>query len=378
MVGGRRTLAALVGAVLIVSLAPSGLLAPVSAGGACEGKLPPAEPDKKPGRRLRFGINPAGKAGQLGPEADAARGVPRKTLRALERLRPSGSPFVVRLNRFFWSLGRKGIKLFARKARHYSRHGYKVELQLRYHPRPEQEGRIRKFTRWVRRVVRRFGKIPRVVSLQVTNEVNLTASPDSSDGAYARARDALIRGVIAAKKAVRRQGYRRMKVGFNWFYRTDDANERSFWEYLRDKGGPRFVRAVDWVGLDAYPGTYVPPVVSPGGERGALINALSILRKCYLPIPGIKKKVPIKVEENGYPTGEGRSYERQAEAMRTMVDTIHDFRGTYHVTDYRWFDLRDADTEAPNFQQHYGILEDDYTRKPAFGVYRRLVRKLTR
>ena len=42
-----------------------------------------------------------------------------------------------------------------------------------------------------------------MVGLQVTNEVNFTISPDSSDGAYAGARDALIQGVIAAKDEAR-------------------------------------------------------------------------------------------------------------------------------------------------------------------------------
>jgi hypothetical protein len=59
-----------------------------------------------------------------------------------------------------------------------------------------------------------------------------------------------------------------------------------------------------------------------------------------------------------------------------MVRAVHRFRGTYGVTDYRWFDLRDHRTSSQNFQQHYGLLRDDYTRKPAFAAYRRLVREL--
>ena len=53
-----------------------------------------------------------------------------------------------------------------------------------------------------------------------------------------------------------------------------------------------------------------------------------------------------------------------------MVGAVNDFRGTYDVTDYRWFDLRDHDTASPNFQQHYGLLRDDYSPKPAFEAYR--------
>jgi hypothetical protein len=86
----------------------------------------------------------------------------------------------------------------------------------------------------------------------------------------------------------------------------------------------------------------------------------------------------MRVEENGWPTQPpARSYAEQAEALRLMVRAVHDFRGTYHVTDYRWFNLRDGDTASPMLFQHFGLLEDDYDRKPAFPAYRALVRELT-
>ena len=73
----------------------------------------------------------------------------------------------------------------------------------------------------MREVVRRFGANPRVVALQIANEVNLTFSQDSSDGAYDGAREALVQGVIAAKDEARRRGLDRLEIGFNWAYRTD-------------------------------------------------------------------------------------------------------------------------------------------------------------
>jgi hypothetical protein len=77
-----------------------------------------------------------------------------------------------------------------------------------------------------------------VWGLQVTNEVNFTVSPDSSDGAYAGARDALIAGVEAAHAEAAQRGFRRLRIGFNWFYRMDPASEAGFWTYLHDHGGP--------------------------------------------------------------------------------------------------------------------------------------------
>jgi hypothetical protein len=63
--------------------------------------------------------------------------------------------------------------------------------------------------------------------------------------------------------------------------------------------------------------------------------------------------------------------------MRTLVGAVNDFRGTYDVSDYRWFNLRDGDSTSPNFQVRYGLMHDDYGEKPAFAVYRDLISKLS-
>ena len=348
---------------------------PVCARNLQADQVPPS-PEKRP---LRFGITPGVQTGQLGGGAVPPRlpEDPAKTLGALGRLKPADAPFVLRLHRFFWSDGEQGVRDFLALKDRYTRAGYFVELQLRYHPNAQQEGDIAAWTDHVRDVVRRFGDDPRVVAIQVTNEVNLTFSPDSSDGSYARAKDALIEGVIAAQAEKRRLGYRQLQIGFNWAYRSTPDEERAFWEYLRDHGGPRFVQALDWIALDVYPGTFFPPVNTPGGERDALVNAMSALRECYAPVAGIPGTVPLHIEENGFPTSEpARTYARQAQIAENMIRTFHDYSGNYNLHDYRWFNLRDGDSTSPNFQQQYGIMRDDYTPKPAFDVYARLVGEL--
>ncbi len=368
--------------IAVVVLALSLALAPSAAAqlpNICLGDTGAAGVEKAPGELLRFGITPAGEAGALGPPVPAVPGSTAQDLAALSALRPAGGPFVIRLNRFFWSRGEEGIQHFERLARTFTDAGYLVELQLRYHPSPEQEGRIDLWTAFVREVVRRFGPNRRVVALQVTNEVNLTFSPDSSDGAYRGARDALIEGVKAADHETRVRGYEHLGVGFNWVYRLDPFTEASFWGYLRDHGGSAFTAAVDWVGLDAYPGTFFPPIeLLPGGFRDGMVNAMSVLRECFLPIAGIGAGTPIHVEENGYPTGLLRSEAQQVEAMREMVGAVHDFRGTYNVSDYRWFDLRDHASTSLNFQHQYGLLKDDYSPKPGFRAYADLAGSLSR
>ena len=368
-------------AVLFAAVASCSAFAPAAGAqsSSCTGEIDSAGVPQKPGLNVRFGIGPLVQAGQIGPTAaPAVPEQPERTHAALERLRPPGRPFVLRLNRFFWSDGEAAFRRYLALTDRFTSRGYLVELQVRYHPSEAQEGDISAWTRHVREVVRRFGANPRVVALQIANEVNLTFSADSSDGAYEGAREALVQGVIAAKDEARRRGLDRLEIGFNWAYRTDPASEESFWRSLRDRGGRPFVAAVDWIGLDAYPGTVFPPAEATTADyRDGMVNAMSTLR-CFAAVPAIPASVPMKVEENGWPTFPGRSREMQAAVLDVMVNAVHDFRGTYNVTDYRWFNLRDGDTSSPQPFQHFGLLDSSYVEKPAFEVYRRLVDRLAR
>jgi hypothetical protein len=354
--------------------APTGAAAQENFG--CAGDLPSNTDPQSRGSLLRFGVTPSGAAGQIGPlpspfEPDRTD----KILEAIGRLRYRRE-LVLHLYTAFRAADKPGDNPdLAGLVDLYTRQGYPVEIVLRY--RPDKEGGdVPGYVRFVRHAVQQFGRNPKVVAIQVTNEVNLTFSPDSSDGAYPGARDALLQGVIGASHEAARRRFRQIEIGFNWFYRTDPSNERSLWEYIRDRGGAPFRAALDWVGLDAYPGTFFPPTTTPLAPRDAIVNALSTLRECYMDLAGIADSVPIHVTENGFPTGPGRSYADQARLLEEMVRAVHDYRGNYNVTDYRWFNLRDADTESPNFQQQYGLMTDVYADKPAFGVYHRLIGRL--
>ena len=348
----------------------------------CTGETSSANVEQKPGKPLRFGITPGVQTGQLGsgPQPPRTPEDPAQQVAALHKLvrDPARKPFVLRLHRFFWSDGEPGVQHFLELADRYTREGFLVELQLRYHPSAEQEGDIAAWTAFVRQVVDRFGPNRRVVGIQVTNEVNLPFSPDSSDGAYDGGREALVQGVIAAKDEARKRGFDQLEIGFNWAYRSTPQEDDAFWAYLRDNGGPQFVGSLDWLGLDAYPGTFFPPAEAPGRERDGMVNAMSSIR-CFAARANIPETTPIHIEENGFPTSDSpdRSEQRQVDVMKTLIAAVQDFRGTYNISDYRWFNLRDGNTQSPNFQVRYGLLRDDYTEKPAFGVYRDLVSELS-
>jgi hypothetical protein len=368
----------------VTLLATVVLAAPASAaaaGSPCEGDLPApgAQLPKPSGEALRFGIYPGGTAGQVGPPAPAKPDRQDRIDAALAELRPHGGPFVVRLYLDDVLAGPAARASAIAKARsaiaHYAPLGYQLEFAVRY--RPPGAADVAGFAAAVRQIVDTLGQSPAVVDLQVANEVNFTASPDSSDGSYPGARDALIAGVIAGKDEARKHRFTDLQIGFNWFYRTPPSSEDDFWSYLRTHGGPVFAAATDYVALDAYPGTFFPPSTFPP-PGNVLVNAFSLLRRCYLPEGGIPSTTPLQVHENGFPTGPGRSPETQRDVLVEMVRTVDAYRHKYRISDYRWFDLRDGDSSSPNFGQQYGLMRDNYSPKPAFGAYRDLVHALSR
>ncbi len=138
------------------------------------------------------------------------------------------------------------------------------------------------------------------------------------------------------------------------------------------------MEALDYVGLDFFPDVFRPvaPDGQPGDLRQMVVVVLRALRESWMPAAGIPASVPIHIAENGWPTSPDRSYDRQAAALKTIIRTIHDYRGNYRVTRYQLFDLRDADSSNPDIFYQFGILRDDYTPKPVFEVYRRLIAEL--
>jgi hypothetical protein len=327
---------------------------------------------------LRMGIDPglAGSAG--GTQLPAVPDNRARDLRAVKALAVPGRQLVVRLNRLFWSDGQKGINRFKALVGMYAHAGFQVELQVRYHPPSGKAGDIRAWLAYVRHVVDTFGPDRRVLDMTITNEVNLSTSSNTSDGSYTGAKQALIRGIEAAHAEAARRGYRRLRFGFTYAYRWNPQSDAAFFSYLGAHGGPRFKRALGFVGLDFYPGTFYPPAMPPGDSyRAELAKAAGVLRGCYLPKARIGRSVPIWMTEDGVPTG-NMSQAQQAAALRALVLAVHSYSGTFNITDYRWFNLRDStdsgpETKVPLSFSTDGLLLANYTRKISFGVYHRLI-----
>lgn len=342
----------------------------------CAGAYGGAAPQ---GARLRFGVD-AGLAGSAGSaQLPSTPDNPAKDLARVRALRPPGRVLVVRLNRLFWSDGQSGIDAFQRRVARYTRGGFEVEIQVRYHPPPGQAGNIPAWVAYVRHVVDAFGANRRAVDMTITNEVNLTFSPNTSDGAYPGARDALIAGIEAAHAEALARGFRQLRFGFTYAYRFSPQGDANFFAYLGRHGGRAFVRSLGFVGLDFYPGTIYPPVMAPTDSyRAELAQAAGVVRDCFAPMARIPRSVPLWFTEIGVPSGGAMSKATQAAGLIQLTRAACDYARTFNITDLRWFNLRDSSSSGPQTLSAlsfstFGLLRDDYAAKPSFAAYRSMI-----
>lgn len=327
-------------------------------------------------RPLVFGVYPGGAAGAVNLQGGVTKPeIGELRLAALKQLRADGRPFVLHLyDSFTRSADSAAVPAWlAAQIADYTSNGFQVELVLTYRP-ADPDGDVAGFVEFVRNRVRQLGPDRGVTALQVTNEANVGGAPNAADGYYPGARDALVQGVVAAKDEIRRNGFDQLAIGFNWAYQLGPAETR-FWSSLGAVGGAAFAGAVDWVGIDAYPGTWGPALRGDDlatATRKATATALRVLRRKFMPLAGLQD-APIRFAESGYPTGPRRTEAMQATVLRAAVEAASDYARKYNVSDYRWFDLRDADSAVPSFESQYGLMYDDYSPKPAFAVYRNLI-----
>ncbi len=376
---GGRQLASVWAALLAAAL---GLLAPghalgQSGGDQCLQADPP--PISAPPNPLRFGVAPlaAGSAGasQLQPKPEN----PDAALAALVRLRPERRELVLRLNRMFMADGTDGIQRFAAIVDRFAAAGFQTELQVRYHPGPGQEGDMAAWEAYVRQAASILGRRPSVTALSITNEANFTASPNTSDGAYEGVRQAIVTGILAARDELDRMHRTDVELGFSFAWRWIPSSDVSFWDELGARGNAEFRAAVDYVGLQVYPHLVWPPAPLPGRSAGdEVVEALTLLRHCYMPKAGLGPEVDLWISENGYATNLGRTEAQQNASLTSTLAEVHRYSGTLGVTDYRWFNLRDNNSTGPDLFDAVGLLRDDYSEKPTFGTYRAAIEQLGR
>ena len=344
--GGAWRRAAALGFASVLLAALATIVLGVSAGVAAPGRLAlTASIRHQPLRNLErksptapplvFGIYPGGAAGTVGPGGTLAPENPTLRMAALEQLRPAGRPFVLHLYASYTGAdGWSAAQQVGQEIEQYGHAGFQTELVLAY--RPADGGSpadVLGFVGFVRDAVGALGGTPGFVSLQVTNEANQGGSPNTSDGYYAGAEDALIGGVIAAKDETLGAASARSRSGSTGRMRPTGESAGS--------GTTSVSTAADGsstisIGSGS---TLTPARGGPAlGGRGLaaettsfVAGALRALRVTYMPLAGIPHKVPLRVSETGYPTGPGRTDAMQVTVMKAAVDAVYHARGKYNI-----------------------------------------------
>ena len=206
---------------------------------------------------------------------------------------------------------------------------------------------MRAWRRYVRNAVRILGRRESVVALSITNEANFPISPNTSDGSYEGVRRGDRPGDDGGRpRAAQDRARRDIELGFSFAWRWIPDSDREFWEEIGELSTPRFRRALDYVGLQIYPGLVFPPAPRPGvsarrgGGRGA--DPAALAATCRRPESARRR--PLGQRErlrDQRRTHRGRS---QRESLGSTLREVHRFSGTLGISDFRYFNLRDNRT----------------------------------
>jgi hypothetical protein len=318
------------------------------------------------GAGLVFGIFP----GMIGTEPGLCGGPPydpERTASACGMLHAPGQSFIVRSYEGYHGRGQTSGTTPGDLPR-YVAPGRRIDHVLCYR---SPDGDLDDWTAYVRAAIREHG--PLLDALQVTEEPNNPDPKTGGDGSSPRVLDAIVAGVIAAREEADRLGLD-LRVGFNACPAFDPAQQ--FWSEIAARGGQAFRDALGYVGFDFFPDVFRP--IAFESLAAAVEGVLTGFRTVSLPAGGIPESVPIRITENGWPTGPGRSEEKQAAVLETVVRKVHALRQALNITHYEFFSLRGGNSTNPDSWTQFGLVRDDYTPKQAFEVYRRLVAELGR
>jgi hypothetical protein len=306
---------------------------------------------------LRFGVFPLGLAGAPGGLASGPPDDLAKVADAVRRLQGDGPPLLVRMYASWEGLGCTA-DAFAEIGRLAESAEVCWDIVLAYRDR---EGDVPSWADFVNGVVERFGD--RLAAIQVTCEANFTHAEMAADGAFPDVTEAFVHGLMSAGEAKRQSGAN-AAVGFAVKPENRPA-DGPFWPAVGALAGDALSGSIDYAGLDMYPDVFGPRFELDQLD-GAGDSLLRSFRDQALPLAGIGPDVPIRICENGWPTGRGRAEARQADVLEAVLRAVHARANMLNVTHWELFTLRDADSSKDDPFHNVGVLRDDYSPKPAY------------
>jgi hypothetical protein len=319
-------------------------------------------------RGLTFGIYPGSAVGDVGLARPPDR--PDRINQALDQLQgPAGRTFAVRAYDVYADPGDTIHSTPLQTPAGYDRYlgrGRALDLVVQYHSR---SGDVEGYCAFIERLIDCHGE--HLASLQVGEEPNITGDPNL-DGAYPRVTEALIAGVRAAKEKAWRSGRPGLTVGCNSSPLFGPAG--GFFTDLTRAGGEQLIADLDYIGLDFFPDVFRP--IPPASLDAIVQGLLEGHRRDNLASAGLGH-LPLVVTEHGWPTGPGRTPERQAEVLATVIGVISREAEALNITGYIHHTLRDACSAGSGLFCRFGLMTDDYIPKPAFRTYQDLINTLS-
>lgn len=310
---------------------------------------------------MRFGIYPGGPVGGDGEIIGSVPDDPAATGRALAELH-GGAPFHVRAYaQYTDDRGRDDLSTQQPRApRRHLGGGTCLDLVLQYQ---SVSGDVPGFCVFVERMIAEYG--PVLGTVQIGEEPNVTGNA-VLDGAFPRVLDAVGTGIVAAKNATRRS-CPGVPVGTNT---TQLLGDPAFYRRLLASAPTDVVDHLDYIGLDAFPDVFVP--LPPDADPVAVCSWLISTHRADSLVPAGLGHLPLHITEHGRPTGSAGTEERQRTVVEAMVTAA--LQPDLHVASYTHFSLRDA-TEDGSLFGGFGLLTAGYSPKPAFDLYRWVVRE---
>ncbi|HET7104501.1 MAG TPA: SGNH/GDSL hydrolase family protein [Terracidiphilus sp.] len=311
--------------------------------------------------KITFGIYPGSNVGQSHMvQPDDKADDPAKIQTMLDRLH-GDKPFIVRGYVHYLGGGKIGNRT-PESVEQYAVHGRKLDVVL---CRQTDEEDVSGWLDFIAERIAHYGA--RLDCLQITEEPNLTSKP--LDGQFKGVKKALVAGVVHAKREALGRGLD-IKVGFNTT--LSFMPQDTFWADLGNVTTPEFHEALDYVGLDFFPDVFRP--IEPDRQAQLIELGLRKFREKDLPQARIYARVPIRITETGWPTSSARSAEKQAETLNRAASAVRTLADELNITHLEWFSLRDFDSDKDDIWYQWGILEDDYSPKPAFELCQRMIK----